>query len=191
VSDGPDLLERKVATREARLFVVAVEGDKTERRYLEPLKKRYRIEMYILPPQGKSSPQAVLKKLKDYQESEDYMAGDELWMMVDVDRWHKLSEVCEEAKKAGYGMAITNPRFELWLWLHLFDYDPEKVHSLKVALADATQGYYYNDPVSWQNFVTEAIRRAKELPGTHEEPVPALPGTTVYRLMERVIAHAR
>ncbi|WP_395142823.1 RloB family protein [Armatimonas sp.] len=187
MSDGLDLLERKVGTRDPKLFVVAIEGDKTERRYLEPLRKRYGVEMTILPPQGHSSPQAVLKKLKDYQASEDWMLGDELWLMVDVDKWHRLPEVCHEAKTAGYEIAISNPRFELWLWLHLFDYDAEKLPTLKSALSEATKGYYFNDPQQWQEYVSEAIRRAKELPGTHLEPVPGVPGTTVYRLMERVV----
>ena len=191
MSDGLELLERKVGTRDSKFFVVAIEGDKTEKRYLEPLRKRYRIEMTILPPQGHSSPQAVLKKLHDYRESEDWIEGDELWLMVDVDRWHKLLEVCQEAEKAGYEMAISNPRFELWLWLHLFDYDSEKVHTLKSSLAKETKGYYFNDPQSWQEYVSEAIRRAKELPGSHEKLIPVLPGTTVYRLMERVLENQK
>ena len=193
MSDWLGLLARQVGTRDPKRFVVAVEGDKKEKRYLEPL-QRYGVWMKVLPPEGHSSPQAVLQKLNEYRESEDWMPGDELWLMVDTDRWPNLLEIRQEAERSGHNVAISNPCFELWQWLHFFDLDEEKTGTscggYKKALGDETGGFNYkniNSHQKWYPQIPEAIRRAKELPGTHSEPVPQLPGTTVYRLMERVI----
>ena len=151
--------------------------------------------MTVLPPEGHSSPQAVLQKLNEYHASEDWMQGDELWLMVDTDRWPNLPEIRQETERLGYGMAVSNPCFELWLWLHFFDLDEAKTgqtcKGYKAALGESTGGFNYKNVTSqkeWYGRIPEAIRRAKELPGSHTEPLPELPGTTVFRLMERVIS---
>ena len=194
MSDWWGLAERKVNQRDARRFVVAVEGDNKEPRYLEPL-QRYGVRIEVLPPEGHSSPQAVLQKLQEYRASPKWLEGDELWLMVDTDRWPNLPEIRQEAERLGYGMAVSNPCFELWLWLHYFDLDEAKTgqacKGYKAALGESTGGFNYKNITHQQNWyrqIPEAIRRAKALVGSHEEPVPGLPGTTVFRLMERVIS---
>ena len=68
----------------------------------------------------------MIKRLDEYIEKKDFALekDDELWVMIDVDRWNKstLQEIAKEARQKGYRLAISNPCFELWLLLHFRDF---------------------------------------------------------------------
>ena len=52
------------------------------------------------------------------------LAGDdELWLMVDVDHWGNkhLAEVADQAGHNQFNLAVSNPCFEVWLFLHHAD----------------------------------------------------------------------
>lgn len=55
--------------------------------------------------------------------------GDELWICIDTDHWIRgghqaeLSQVLQECRSKGYGVAISNPCFEVWLLMHFADVD--------------------------------------------------------------------
>ena len=67
------------------------------------------------------SPEHVLKQLNDYKSQYELEADDELWLVVDKDRWTEamLSRVATEcSQEVAMHMALSNPCFELWLLLH-------------------------------------------------------------------------
>ena len=121
--------ERREAFRDARLIVIASEGKDTERIYFKALAKEYtnpRVHVHILErseaEQNNSSPEHVLKQLNDYKEQYALEADDELWLVIDKDRWTEamLSRVATECTQDEYmHMALSNPCIELWLLLHL------------------------------------------------------------------------
>ena len=123
--------ERREAFRDARLIVIASEGKDTERIYFKALAKEYtnpRVHVHILErsvdEQNNSSPEYVLKQLNDYKSQYDLEADDELWLVVDKDRWTEamLSRVATEcSQEVAMHMALSNPCFELWLLLHIED----------------------------------------------------------------------
>jgi len=117
--------------RDTRLVVVATEGEATEPLYFSAFGDT-RVQVRILPcVDGESSPRHVLKNVLGYKEQYDIGGGDELWIVIDRDRWkdEMLSEVAQEAATRGIGLAVSNPCFELWLALHLEADLPDPVDS--------------------------------------------------------------
>lgn len=86
--------ERKEAFRDARLIIIASEGKETEKIYFNALAKDYRnprVHVKVLErseeEQNNSSPSHVMKQLDDYKEQYSLEADDELWLVIDKDRW--------------------------------------------------------------------------------------------------------
>ena len=208
--------ERQEAFRDARLIVVASEGKDTERIYFKALAKEYtnpRVHVHILErseaEQNNSSPEHMLKQLNDYKEQYALEADDELWLVVDKDRWPEamLSRVATECTQDDYmHMALSNPCIELWLLLHLVDVtsltseeqqqwleNRRKSKSadpyLKVRLRQE-MGSYHEAAYDAQMLIAhveEAIERAKALDKNPADRWPQTLGTRVYLLAESVM----
>lgn len=203
--------ERREAFRDARLIVIASEGKDTERIYFKALAKEYtnpRVHVHILErnkdEQNNSSPEHVLKQLNDYKSQYELDADDELWLVVDKDRWTDamLSHVATEcAQGDSMHMALSYPCFELWLLLHVEDVaqltseekelwmenrrksknaDPY----LKVRLRQKIGSYHESDydVTSLIKHVEVAIERAKALDKNPDDRWPQTLGTRVYLL---------
>lgn len=208
--------ERREAFRDARLIVIASEGKDTERIYFKALAKEYtnpRVHVHILErsvdEQNNSSPEHVLKQLNDYKSQYELEADDELWLVVDKDRWTEamLSRVATEcALVVSMHMALSNPCFELWLLLHLEDaasLTPEEQMLwmknrrksknadpyLKVRLRQKMGSYHEAayDAEMLIVHVEEAIARAKVLDKNPSDRWPQTLGTRVYLLAESVM----
>ena len=207
--------ERQEAFRDARLIVIASEGKDTERIYFKALAKEYtnpRVHVHILErseaEQNNSSPEHVLKQLNDYKEQYALEADDELWLVVDKDRWTEamLSRVATECAQDDYmHMALSNPCIELWLLLHLVDVtsltseeqqqwleNRRKSKSadpyLKVRLRQE-MGSYHEAAYDAQMLIAhveKAIERAKTLDKNPSDRGPQTLGTRVYLLAESV-----
>lgn len=115
--------------RDAKYIVIATEGSKTEPRYFEDLAldQRYRnprvhVEVITRDDENETSsaPNHVINQLAEYEQVHDLVEGDELWIVIDKDKWKSsmLSEVARLVKQKGYHLADSNPCFELWLLLH-------------------------------------------------------------------------
>ena len=176
--------ERREAFRDARLIVIASEGKDTERIYFKAL-------------------------LNDYKSQYELEADDELWLVVDKDRWTEamLSRVATEcALVVSMHMALSNPCFELWLLLHLEDaasLTPEEQMLwmknrrksknadpyLKVRLRQKMGSYHEAayDAEMLIVHVEEAIARAKVLDKNPSDRWPQTLGTRVYLLAESVM----
>ncbi len=123
--------------KDSRLFVIACEG-KTEVPYFEALVGHsQRLKVILLPPKDDnlSAPKWVRNRAATYIE-EFPLKGkdDELWFIMDVDRWKKevLIEIikdCQENEK--WFIGLSNPCFEVWLYAHLNDLNNLKIETCK------------------------------------------------------------
>lgn len=208
--------ERREAFRDARLIVIASEGKDTERIYFKALAKEYtnpRVHVHILErskdEQNNSSPEHVLKQLNDYKGHYELESDDELWLVVDRDRWTEamLSRVATECAQDNFMyVALSNPCIELWLLLHLVDatlLTPEEQQLwmenrrksknadpyLKVRLRQEMGSYHESsyDTKMLIEHVEVAIARAKALDKNPADRWPQTLGTRVYLLAESVM----
>ena len=202
--------ERQEAFRDARLIVIASEGKDTERIYFKALAKEYtnpRVHVHILErseaEQNNSSPDHVLKQLNDYKEQYALEADDELWLVIDKDRWTEamLSRVATECAQDNFmHVALSNPCIELWLLLHLVDAEQQlwlenRRNSrrtdpyLKIRLRQEIGSYHESayDAGMLITHVEEAIERAKALDKNPADRWPQSLGTRVYLLAESVM----
>lgn len=208
--------ERREAFRDARLIVIASEGKDTERIYFKALAKEYtnpRVHVHILErsedEQNSSSPEHVLKQLNDYKGHYELEADDELWLVVDKDRWTEamLSRVATECAQNNFmHVALSNPCIELWLLLHLVDAtlltsEEEQLWMdnrrksknadpyLKVRLRQEMGSYHESsyDAKMLIEHVDVAIARAEALDKNPADRWPQTLGTRVYLLAESVM----
>lgn len=208
--------ERREAFRDARLIVIASEGKDTERIYFKALAKEYtnpRVHVHILErseaEQNNSSPEYVLKQLNDYKGHYELESDDELWLVVDRDRWTEamLSRVATECAQNNFmHVALSNPCIELWLLLHLVDAtlltsEEEQLWMdnrrksknadpyLKVRLRQEMGSYHESsyDAKMLIEHVDVAIARAEALDKNPADRWPQTLGTRVYLLAESVM----
>lgn len=208
--------ERREAFRDARLIVIASEGKDTERIYFKALAKEYtnlRVHVHILErsenEQNNSSPEHVLKQLNDYKSKYDLEADDELWLVVDKDRWTEamLSHVATEcSQEVAMHMALSNPCFELWLLLHMEDAASLSLEEqeqwmknrrksknadpyLKVRLRQKMGSYHESsyDALTLIAHIEDAIERARALDKNPTDRWPQTLGTRVYLLAKSVM----
>lgn len=152
--------------------------------------------------------QFKIEKEEQFQFSE--YPEDEFWIVVDVDdhtsplwieEWKEALQTCEEK---GYGYAVSNPFFEIWLLLHHDDateedkafavtkehpYEPtshfrDRLRQLGVPLKDKK---HIVDQHYQKEHILSAIERAKKLHLKKEDRAPEYFATTVYLLLEKVI----
>lgn len=208
--------ERREAFRDARLIVIASEGKDTERIYFKALAKEYtnpRVHVHILErsedERNSSSPEHVLKQLNDYKGHYELESDDELWLVVDRDRWTEamLSRVATECAQNNFmHVALSNPCIELWLLLHLVDAtlltsEEEQLWMdnrrksknadpyLKVRLRQEMGSYHESsyDAKMLIEHVDVAIARAEALDKNPADRWPQTLGTRVYLLVESVM----
>ena len=208
--------ERHEAFRDARLIVIASEGKDTERIYFKALAKEYtnpRVHVHILKrsedEQNNSSPEHVLKQLDDYKGHYELESDDELWLVVDRNRWTEamLSHVATECAQDNFmHVALSNPCIELWLLLHLVDAtlltsEEEQLWMenrrksknadpyLKVRLRQEMGSYHESsyDAKMLIEHVDVAIARAEALDKNPADRWPQTLGTRVYLLAESVM----
>ena len=116
--------QRKINNKPLEKFIIiAVEGEKTEQEYFGKIRdelKNQNIKLEILSPiENASHPKNrladLLSKLKDYSKKDSF------WLVCDVDRHHDLPAVIKQAKKEKIQPIISNPCFEVWLYLYCGD----------------------------------------------------------------------
>ena len=179
--------------RDTKLFIIATEGEKTEKQYFEMFRNP-RAQVKVIPTQeGKSAPEYVLERLKEFHREYQLTKTDELWLMIDVDRWQevKLSQIAAIAIQKGYYLAVSNPCFELWLCLHLSEANQLGLtcRDLEAFLRNHSGSYNKANlrPEVYLLGVNDALRRAKELHSNDQERWPTQTGSHVYKIVEKLL----
>lgn len=127
----PRSFKRKSGLRDARLIVIATEGEITEKQYFDGIirsnkYKNPRVHVEVLSRgSSNSDPKACLNVLNKFKQEYHLFRDDELWLVCDVDRWgqKKLAEVSRLCRQKGYKVVVSNPCFESWLLLHHIQFD--------------------------------------------------------------------
>lgn len=181
--------------RYKKLFVISVEGSKTEPQYFVIFNQPQSIVLVkcLKRPSTKSSPIQVLKKMKSYLHKESLRKTDEAWVVVDKDAWteNQLRELLDWSKeKNNRGLALSNPNFEYWLLLH-FDNGEGMTNSqecmkrLKHHLPKYKKEI--NSKMITPKHIAMAILRAKQRDANRVGDFPQMWSTTVYKLVEKII----
>ncbi len=119
--------------------------------------------------------------------------SDEAWLVVDKDQWtdNQLAELGRWAKKkVNYGMALSNPKFEYWLLLHFEDGKNATTSNCDKRLKKYLPDYDKTIDIRKisTDMINDAIRRAKKRDNPPCEDWPRGTGSTVYRLVEKILA---
>ncbi|QTG17422.1 RloB domain-containing protein (plasmid) [Agrobacterium tumefaciens] len=191
-------LDRTVATlRDAKLIIIATEGSLTEKIYFESFRLT-NVQVRVLPSEdGKSSPQHVLGNAQLYKGTYDLGDGDELWLVIDVDRWPAatMSEVAARAIAEKIGLAVSNPSFEMWLSLHLDVNLPAVVSNdglvahLRSQLGSYNKHRFNCDAIL--GGIDLAVERAIQLDTSPQHRWPQTPGSRCYKIIQSIRAGDR
>lgn len=208
--------DRISGVRNPSVIIVATEGRVTEPQYfygvIDKLEERgSQLRLTLIPPgeDNKSSPKHVLDRLDNYTKEYGLDDDDDLFLVIDRDRWQpqELSVVAQDCANKGYSLCLSNPCFELWLYLHHVDIvslpeneqlallenksHPRQNRSyIKAKLSDVSGGFN-SAKIRIDDFwslTDTAIERAKELEQNPKARWPNGLGTRVYILMEKVLA---
>ncbi len=207
---------RSDANRDARLVIIATEDSKAAVTYFQALvspdwyqSSRVHVEM-LLRETTASAPRHVLQQLDRWRAEYQIGPDDELWLVIDVDRWGdaKLSDIARECEQKGIRLAVSNPAIELWFLLHLTDLDGYTEEEKAVLLENARSGRrrtrleeaileiagQYNksrlDVARYLPRVETAIERARSLDTRPSDRWPQGLGTRVYLLAQSIIESA-
>jgi len=187
--------------RDMGVFLVASEDTYAVAQYFEALKdnrvfdtRRVVIRVLDTGDSGRSDPASVRLRLTELERSlNEKLDVDQRWLCLDVDHWStgrhtpNLARACKEAREAGYGLAISNPAFEVWLLLHFAD-EPKATQAECEAAIRAAAGSYDKTRLQaalyTRKAVALAIARARALDTDLTQRWPQQPGSHVYRLVE-------
>ena len=178
-----------------KLFVIAVEGVKTEPQYFAIFNNQQSvIRVNCLKGKHDSSPPQVLNRMEDHLRLEKLRSSDEAWLVVDKDQWTDEQLIQLHAwsrRQDNYGFALSNPKFEYWLLLHFEDganiaSSRDCTDRLKRHLPDYDKGIDARKIT--RERIEDAIRRARQRDNPPCADWPRAPGgTTVYKLVENIL----
>ena len=184
--------------RDARLFVIATEGEKTEKQYFEYFgRKDSRVQIIVLETKGGfSAPQYILKRMKEFVRDKELWADDERWVVFDKDKWPdaQLSQVASESRHCRFNLAVSNPCFELWLFIHLGDVQAEmdgKPCNFFDSEIRRILGRFdpsHIDLAAFEPRIDAAVLRGSRLDKNSTERWPSQMGTRVYKVVQSILA---
>lgn len=145
---------------------------------------------------NKSAPEYVYSRIKEFcRDLQLIEVKDQFWLVLDKDRWRddgviRIWSEIHRNKRYDLRMAVSNPCFELWLYLHVSNLDDpmRDCRSVGAMLRKRINGYRKANP----NMeilcpgVDDAVARAKRLDVDCTSPWPNNPGSHVYRLIEEI-----
>jgi hypothetical protein len=191
--------------RDYKLFAIACEGGKREPqyfnvfKYLSPRLAVDVIENIVTDEEmattsvHKSAPKWVLDRAMRYIEKEGLSTEDELWFVLDRDRWSEeqirsIQTYCEQ--ESNWHVAISNPCFEVWLYFHMrenISYSKSNTcNNLKQEISDFVIGGYH--PLKFIPNIKNAIINAEKMDVNHGYFMPEIKATKMYKLAKSIMA---
>lgn len=195
---GRRSFRRVSETRNYRpVFIIATEGRETEPAYFRMgiFGSRERpVRVKVLGRRRNSSPQAVLGQMRRHLSSYQKKDGDEAWLVVDKDQWgvQDLKVLHVWSQSAPYkNLAVSNPQFEYWLLLHFKDGNGINGKAACLSRLKRYMPNYSKSNLPISKFtvtrVQSAIKRAKSQDNPPCTKWPVGTGTTVYRMVEKIL----
>lgn len=203
----PELGRSARRRRDDRIFVIATEDTYAPKQYFEALSLP-RVRVLILETRNQdSAPSQVVDRLIDAHRNarlhRQVQDEDEFWIIIDSDH-HFQPNHCsgtirslDTARQNGFGIAVSNPCFEVWLLLHnapLTLADAFSSPSAVEARLREQLGGYNKTKLPTTLFqisrLPDAIRHARLLETDPDDPrsyQPQNPGTRVYRILESIL----
>lgn len=201
----PSKYKRKTTVRDPyKKIVIAMEGNKTEPKYFEEVKKKFKastLNIILLNrdnTDNRSAPIHVIKQLNSYKKDNRFLRTDELWLVIDKDRWteEQLHIVASQCSINRYNLGLSNPCFELWLVLHYENLAVEpgqvrdgllSVHKIKRRLATIRQREGIGSYSDIIDNINDAVKNADNLDIDKTTRWPNTLGTRVYLLADSII----
>ena len=190
--------------RDYKVFAIACEGGKREPEYFnlfQYLSSKIKvdvIENFVNDDEmrrkheNKSAPKWVLDRAMRYIEKEGLLDEDDLWFVIDVDRWsmEQLKELADYCNQyPNWHLVISNPCFEVWLYFHkkvsMNDSNSITCEQFKFEISTLEQGGYH--PNKFMPFLKNAIANAKAVDATPTHFMPNPKETKVYQLGEAIL----
>lgn len=193
--------------RDYKLFAIACEGGKREPNYFRTF--RYispRITVDIIDDivsdsemntinSNKSAPKWVLDRAVRYIDKEGLSNEDDLWFVIDKDRWSdsQLREIADYCDLyPNWHIAISNPCFEVWLYFHKKCNKPKpnelvSCNDFKNGISEFTPGGYH--PLKYIPDFNQAIENAKTNDSNIDHFLPNTNETKLYKLGEVLIEY--
>jgi len=180
--------------RDASLIVIASEDTHAVSGYFSRFRTR-RVQFLVLPTlDGLSAPEHVQARIDEFKKEHEIQEEDQFWLCIDQDHWadaghvKNLSQVIAHCHQRQYGVAISNPCFELWLLLHFEPAPPTgplTFDSLRARIMEIVGGYNKAHCCGSLPFtsgmVHDAINRAEAM--DDNAPIPSCPLTRVYLIL--------
>jgi hypothetical protein len=194
----PRPLDRDLGVvRDASLIVIASEDTHAVQAYFERFQPR-RVQFRVLPTEnGRSAPEHILKRLDAFHSEFHIADDDQLWYCGDTDHWAganhiaNLVQVLQSCSQKGYQVALSNPCFELWLFLHFFDIPGNAMSCHEICdKLSANAGGYSKDGGCRANITPDMVRHAAERAARLDAGtlgIPATPTTRVYRILNLLV----
>ena len=195
--------EKRESYLDAKMIIIGYEGKDKEPKYFSQLEEKLleprKAFIHPLPPSnGESAPKKVLERVKQFVEDPyrgvNIEPGDTIWFVLDVDKYPKeqfdqLNNYCGQNEQRN--LAISNPCFEIWLWLHLDDADnisSTNSNDLKKELHQMTTDKGFNgDYTPW---VEHALEKATKIDNSASF-YPSHKTTKVYLLVNELLKHKK
>lgn len=180
--------------RDASLIVIASEDTYAVKQYFARFRtSRVQVEV-IETDDCRSAPQHVIDRLNKFKQENVTEEGDSFWLCVDRDRWAKasLNDVLRDCLGKKYGIALSNPCFELWILLHYEEVPDRRTCSeIKERLREILGGYGKNccsTIALTEQMVRNAIERARARATDTESLIPDAPVTHMFKVMDAILA---
>ena len=190
--------------RDYKLFAIACEGSKREPEYFHVFRLMSgkiavdTIEEIVSDAESlainpnKSSPRWVLDRAMKYIEKEGLNNEDELWFVMDVDRWSasQLLEIYEYCcQYPNWNIALSNYCFEVWLYFHkktdISQSASTSCSDFKYEISTFENGGYH--PYKFLPNLPQAITNAKAADSNPAHYLPNAKETKVYKLAEALL----
>ena len=156
-----------------------------------------RIKLCIVPSKdGKSSPIHVLENLEEEVEKYDLKQGDQLWIVIDTDRWIFETQIKPllnaRIKKFPVHTAVSNPCFELFLFLHFspMPTTPVKDSRTMEKMLRSSLGQYSKSNLEEATYAPHIHNAIQEAEKTEygSNSLPQNPGTDVGKLIKIILS---
>jgi hypothetical protein len=196
----PRPLDREARpVRDASLVVIASEDRYAVRQYFDFFEST-RIQFRVLETQdGKSAPEHVFSRLDDYIAEFEIQEDDTFWLVCDCDHWIEpthignLTRTLTACRQKGIRLAMSNPCFDLWLYLHFAEHPTESKltceevgERLTAAVGNFDKKKVYNLPITDESVRVAIARAAANQPCKGD--IPDRPQTAIHMIIQHLIA---